>query len=87
MKWKGTGGSLPDCWWEHSLELGYSSVYGDQELHIVERHSSCHCIRIILVIYAQVSACWLTPPVHCQVERRGLNALCRHLANDRKENI
>lgn len=80
VKRKGTEVSLPDCWWENGLELGHPSIYGDQELHIVEGHSSCHCIHIVFVIYAQVSACRLTPPVHCQVQGCGLNALGRHLA-------
>lgn len=77
---EGGRGSLPDCWGEHGLELGYSSIDGDQELHIVEGHRGCHCIRIVLVIYAQVGAGGLTPPVHCQVQRCGLNALGGHLA-------
>lgn len=73
-------GSLPDCGWEHSLELGYSSIYGDQELHVVEGHGCCHGVRIVFVIYAQVRAGRLAPPVHGQVQRCGLNALGGHLA-------
>ena len=75
MKRKGASGSLPDCWWKHRLELGYPSIHGDGELHVVEGHGCGHRICIVFVIYAQVGACWFTSPVHCQVQRRGLNAL------------
>lgn len=70
---------LPDRWRKHSLELGHSSVYGDQELHVVKGHCGGHGVRVVFVIYAQVSTRRLTPPVHCQVQRCGLNALGRHL--------
>lgn len=76
---EGGWGSLPNCWGEHGLELGYPSVDGDQELHVVEGHSGCHGIRVVLVIYAQVGAGGLAPPVHGQVQRSGLKALGRHL--------
>lgn len=72
--------SLPDCWRKHRLKLGHASVYGDQELHIVEGHCGGHGIRVVLEVYAQVSARRLTSPVHRQVQRCGLNALGRHLA-------
>jgi hypothetical protein len=81
---KGTSNFLPDCWGEHSLELSYSSIYGNQELYVVESHSSGHCVCVVLVVYAQVSACRLTSPVHCQVQRCGLNALGRHLTKGQK---
>lgn len=77
---------LPDRWRKNSLELGHSSVYGDQELHVVKGHCGGHGVRVVLIIYAQVSTRRLTSPVHCQVQRCGLNALGRHLyPKDRRE--
>lgn len=56
MKREGNGGSLPDCWGEHGLQLGDASIDGDQELHVVEGHGGGHGICVVFVIYAQVSA-------------------------------
>lgn len=59
--------SLPDSGRKHSLQFGYSSVDGDEELDVVESHGSGHGLGVVFVVDAQVSACRVTAPAHCKV--------------------